>query len=132
MLCCFTAARVKCRTAVVKRLPVIHHSADCGLGIIEHMLVALKMEYPFSRFHEAYVASQTTLLHMKRLDKTEFPIFFCVSFISNLIDLFEHIVALFVVFLWSSFISPLSHLLCFMIVFVFICVSMRCSILYAD
>ena len=44
----FTAAGVSCREAVVKSLPLLHHSADyilVSFGIIEHILVALKMKY---------------------------------------------------------------------------------------
>ena len=46
----FTSASVKCREAVVKRLPVLYHSADYifisfGL-IIEPILVTLKTNVP--------------------------------------------------------------------------------------
>ena len=44
----FTAAGVKCRVAAVKRLPVLHHSADhifISFGITEAILVALKTKY---------------------------------------------------------------------------------------
>ena len=44
----FTAAGVKCRVAAVKRLPVLHRSADyifISFGIIELILVTLKIDY---------------------------------------------------------------------------------------
>ena len=43
----FTAAGVKCCVAAVKRLPVLHHSADyifVSIWIIETILVTLKIE----------------------------------------------------------------------------------------
>ena len=44
---CFPAASVKCRMAAVKRLPVLHHSADYffSFGINEPVLVTLKIQY---------------------------------------------------------------------------------------
>ena len=39
------------------------------------ILVILKIEYRLSRRKGVYAASQTTVLHMKRLNQTEFPIF---------------------------------------------------------
>ena len=48
----FTAACVKCHEAVVKRLFVVHQSADyifIFFGITEHILVALEIEYRLSR-----------------------------------------------------------------------------------
>ena len=44
----FKAAGVKCRVAAIKRLPVLHHSANyifILFGIIEPILVILKIEY---------------------------------------------------------------------------------------
>ena len=38
-------------------------------------MVILKIEYRFVRRQVAYAASQTTVLHMKRLSQTESPIF---------------------------------------------------------
>ena len=40
---------VKCRVATVKRLPVLHHSADYISISFEIILVSLKIEYPLSR-----------------------------------------------------------------------------------
>ena len=43
---------VECRVAAVKRLPVLHHSADyifISFGIIEPILVALKFKHRLSR-----------------------------------------------------------------------------------
>ena len=63
--------------AAVKSLPVHHHSAGyifIFFWIIQPILVILKIEYRLSRRLVAYAASQTTVLHMKRLNKTESPI----------------------------------------------------------
>ena len=52
LLVYFTAAGVKCRAAAVKHLPVLHHSADyifISFGIIDPVLVSLKVEYRLSR-----------------------------------------------------------------------------------
>ena len=45
------------------------------LWISEPILVILKIEYRLSRHYGAYAASQTILLHIKRLNQTEYPIF---------------------------------------------------------
>ena len=45
------------------------------MGIIEPILVILKIEYHLSRRYGAYAASHNTVLHMKRLNQTESPIF---------------------------------------------------------
>ena len=38
----FTVAGVKCRTAVVKRLPVLHHGADYSIGWYPILLSVLE------------------------------------------------------------------------------------------
>ena len=50
VLFCFFPAGVKCRAAAEKRLPVLHRSAVnilISLGIIEPILVTLKIKYSF-------------------------------------------------------------------------------------
>ena len=47
----FTATGAKYRVAAVKCLPVLHHSADfISVGMIELILVTLKIEYRLSRW----------------------------------------------------------------------------------
>ena len=61
---------------------------DCDMGILtyfysilfrlsgfEPILVMLKIKYRLSQCYEAFAASQTTLLHIKRLNQIEFRIF---------------------------------------------------------
>ena len=76
----FTASGAKYRVAAVKCLPVLHHSADLiSFGIIELILVTLKIEYRLSRCWgrggvgggRAYTAWQITLLYMKNHNKSE-------------------------------------------------------------
>ena len=46
----FIAASVKCYVAAVKRLPLLHHSADyifISFGNTESILLTLKIEYRF-------------------------------------------------------------------------------------
>ena len=65
----FTLACVECRVATVKRLPVLHHSADyisISFGIIEPTLATLKNEYLRGWRWESYAASQATLLHINK------------------------------------------------------------------
>ena len=69
MLCRVTAVKMSPRTLSYCRLYFI------SFGIIDPILVILKIEYRFSRRKAAYAASQTTVLHMKRLNQTESPIF---------------------------------------------------------
>ena len=57
--------------------------------ICHNASVQFHQDFDFSLTNTAYAASQTTKLHMKRLNKTESPIsFFCVFFVSkgNLLD----------------------------------------------
>ena len=56
-------------------LPVHHHSAGyiISLRIIQPILIILKI--PALEGAGAYAASQATVLHMKRLNQTESPIF---------------------------------------------------------
>ena len=66
----FTATEVKCRVVIVKRLPILHHSADyiylftlfvcvCvgggGGAIIEPILVTLKMNTTYAVIRDVYV-----------------------------------------------------------------------------
>ena len=58
------------QTNAVKCLSVLYHSVNyifISFGIVEPILVALKIEYRLS--YEVYAASKTTLLHIKRLYK---------------------------------------------------------------
>ena len=72
-----------CRVAAVKSLLVHHHSAGYILFPLGSLSLSwlLKIEYRLSRcwgvgrLGGAYAASQTTVLHIKRLNQTEFPIF---------------------------------------------------------
>ena len=60
--------------AVFKRLPVLHYRADyifISFEIIELIVVTLKIESVLG----TYFTAQHTLLHMKRLNKTESSIF---------------------------------------------------------
>ena len=55
-----------------------------SFGIIEPILVILKIEYRLSQRLGAYAASQATVLHMKRLNQPSLRCsWFCVFFVSK-------------------------------------------------
>ena len=83
-----------------KRLIYCYGLYFVSFGIIEPILVILKIEHRLSRRlgargwgGQAYVASQTTVLHMKRFNHTESPIFviLCVLCFQILFDFYWHL-----------------------------------------
>ena len=69
----FTVAGVKCRVAAIKCLPILHYSADCffiSFRVLQPVLATLKIGYRL----RAYLASQRTVLFVKRPDRTGSPI----------------------------------------------------------